>query len=374
MYLYLHVPFCVSHCIYCDFFVVLEKYGGQTAYVEALLREIEVRLPQAMEAGLTGEVETVYIGGGTPSLLPAEAYDRILRGVQTHVPMSPQVEITMEANPEGVVDDPAAYREVGINRISVGVQSFVDAELKKLSRVHSAQSAMACISAFQAAGLTNLSIDLMYGTPAQTDVGWDETLTQAIALDVPHVSMYGLKVEPETPLAKLAGHARYPMPTDEETVNRFFTAVERLEAAGLLAYEFANLARPGFESRHNLNYWANGYYLGLGVSAHGYLPGRRTENPRDLAAYLADPIGHQTTTPVTPEDRLEEALMLGLRRRDGVEIAAIEAEFGISFEARYGPILKKYAPEGWLTLTDGRLRLSRSAIPLSNELLSEFFR
>lgn len=371
MFIYLHVPFCRSKCIYCDFYVTLAKHGGQEAYVDAVCREIEARFAEISPADFPDGIQTLYVGGGTPSLLPVSAYERIFQTLNRFLPFAPDAEITLEANPGSeMIDLPEAYRSLGFNRISVGVQSLDDTELKKLSRIHTALEAQSFIRSLQAAGWDNISLDLMYAIPLQTLESWRETLRQAIELNVQHVSMYGLKVEEETPLDRLVGMGAYPLPDEDANVAMYFEGLRLLEAAGFRRYEFSNLARPGFESRHNLNYWNNGDFLALGVSAHGYWQGRRYENVRDLAQYLENPIagsGHDCTG----QERLENAIIFGLRKAEGIDLAALNAEFGIDFQKRYETILKKYSPD-FLRLSGDRLTLPESAIPLSNAVLAEF--
>ncbi len=376
MYIYLHVPFCQSHCIYCDFFVVLEKYGGQSAYVDAVCQEIRMRMALQKPETLSKGIETLYIGGGTPSLLPADAYTRVFDTLREYTHFQPDAEITIEANP-GATDtamaSPAsAYLDVGFNRISVGVQSFQDAELRKLSRIHSADNAVAFIRNLQKHGWHNISLDLMYSLPLQTMKSWEETLHKAITLNVQHISMYGLKVEEGTPLEKLAKlptRAGYSLPPDDTNVDMYFRGIELLESAGFSRYEFSNLSKPGMESRHNLNYWSNGDYLALGASAHGYVNHERYENVRSLAGYLNNPLAGERQI-CTLQERLENAIIFGLRRIDGIDIQAIEAEFNIDFHKKYARILNKYSD--FLMLENSHLKFPLSAIPVSNGILSEF--
>jgi oxygen-independent coproporphyrinogen-3 oxidase len=378
MYIYLHVPFCLSRCIYCDFYVVLERFGGQDAYVEAVCREIRQRFQGLDLRRWPKGIQTLYIGGGTPSLLPASAYATIFQTLNQYLPLAPDAEMTLEANPGAnrseMADDPAAYRALGFNRISVGVQSFQDAELKKLSRIHSAADAEAFIRLLQATGWENISLDLMYGLPLQTMESWQATLDKTIALNIQHVSMYGLKIEEGTPLETLSslpgGRGGYTVPTDDVNVAMYFEGLHRLESAGFRRYEFSNLARPGFESRHNLNYWNNQEFMAFGVSAHGYWDGIRYESVRDLAAYLENPMAG-TTHPCTEAERLENALIFGLRKAEGVNIADVESDFGISFGQRYGHILEKYRGD-FLEIQGDYLRFLESAIPVSNAILAEF--
>lgn len=380
MFIYLHVPFCVSRCVYCDFYVVLEKYGGKDAYIDALCREIDLRFAGINPAEFPNGIQTLYVGGGTPSLLSSLAYQRIFRQLNRYLPFAPDAEITLEANPGAkyseMADTPEAYLKVGFNRVSVGVQSFNPLELKKLSRLHSAEEAIAFLTHLQKAGFQNISLDLMYGIPLQTTESWQETLRQAIALNVQHVSMYGLKVEENTPLEKLTAlqtsRGSYPLPEEEAIVSMYFDGLETLKKAGFERYEFSNLAKAGKQSRHNLNYWDNGDYLAFGVAAHGYWKNKRYEGLRDISKYLENPLAGEIYD-CPPEDRLENALIFGLRKAEGVDVAALEREFNIDFRKQYAAVLQKFEGE-FLTLIDGKLILKESAIPVSNAILAEFLK
>ncbi|HEY9685707.1 MAG TPA: radical SAM family heme chaperone HemW [Coleofasciculaceae cyanobacterium] len=376
MYLYLHVPFCVSKCIYCDFYVVLSRYGGQDAYVDAVCREIELRFSRIDPNRWPEGIRTLYVGGGTPSLLSASDYRRVFATLNRYLPFAPNAEITLEANPGArkseMADSPEAYLKAGFNRVSVGIQSLNDPELKKLSRIHSAQEAEDFVARLKTAGWGNISVDLMYGIPLQTMESWWETLQKVIALDVQHVSMYGLKVEEQTPLERLVrvAGAAYPLPEEDAHVEMYFEGLKMLAQAGFQRYEFSNLAKPGFASRHNLNYWDNGPFLALGASAHGYWDNRRYENVRDLQQYLLNPLAGESL-PCPPEEQLENAIIFGLRKAEGIDIPALERQYNIDFRSRYAGILAKYMPE-FLILKGEHLMLNEQAIPLSNTILAEF--
>lgn len=380
MFIYLHVPFCVSRCVYCDFYVVLEKYGGKDAYVEAVCREIDLRFADMDVSAFPEGLQTLYVGGGTPSLLSSKAYQRIFRQLNQYLPFAPDAEITLEANPGAkyseMADSPESYLKVGFNRVSVGVQSFNNLELKKLSRLHSAEEAIAFLKHLKQAGFQNISLDLMYGIPLQTPESWRETLRQAMALEIQHVSMYGLKVEENTPLEKLTAlqtsRGSYPLPEEDAIVAMYFDGLELLRSAGFERYEFSNLAQPGKQSRHNLNYWNNGDYLALGVAAHGYWQNKRYEGLRDITQYLENPLmGEVYDCP--PEDRLENALIFGLRKAEGVDVLALEQEFNIDFRKQYAAVLKKFEGE-FLSFSNNRLILHEAAIPVSNAILAEFLK
>lgn len=378
MFIYLHVPFCLSRCVYCDFYVVLDKYGGHEAYVDALCREIDLRFASIRPADYPWGIQTLYVGGGTPSLLNAAAYQRIFNRLNQYLPFAQDAEITLEANPGArrseMADRPQAYLDSGFNRVSVGVQTLNNNELKKLSRLHSAEEAEAFIRCLQQAGWDNISMDLMYGIPLQTEASWQETLRRALALNVQHISMYGLKVEENTPLETLTtlplAKGSYPLPEEEAVVNMYFTGLATLSQAGFHRYEFSNLARPGYESRHNLNYWNNGPYLALGVAAHGYWQGRRYETVADMSRYLKDPLAG-VVSDCPPQEQLENAIIFGLRKTEGIDLSVLEQAFQIDFRRQYASVLAKYLGS-FLELRDNHLRLKEAAIPLSNTILAEF--
>lgn len=379
MYIYIHIPFCQSRCIYCDFYVELDKYGRQEAYVSALEREIRARFEHASEH--LSPVESIYVGGGTPSLLKAKDYQYLFDVIGQYVPFYPDAEITMEANPMAMVDEPESYLEDGyFNRLSIGIQSLDEDELKRLSRKHTARQAMDFVLRMQEAGFNNISIDLMYGIPGQTRKSWLNTLERASVLDIQHVSMYGLKVEENTPLDTLLktprAMGRYELPKEDDAIEMYFKGIETLEVDGFGLYEFSNLAKPGCASRHNLNYWGNGFYWAFGASAHGYVPVPggipiRYENVRNLAQYIENPLNSQTQ-PCPEEEQLENAIIFGLRKADGINIQALEQQFGFNFFSRFGWIFEKYGDQELLICHNGNVRLSRSAIPVSNMILADF--
>lgn len=251
------------------------------------------------------------------------------------------------------------------------MQSFNNTELKKLSRIHDSQAAINCIRALEKAGFKNISLDLMYGIPLQTMESWQETLKRAIDLEPQHISLYGLKVEPNTSLEKLVDQGHYIVADDDLHVEMYEYAIQYLEENGLYQYEFSNFARPGFESRHNLNYWNNKSFWAFGPSAHGYINNYRYENPRDLKQWLDDPLSGSKHH-CTDEERLENAFIFGLRKTMGVDIKALEREFGFNFMDKYGWILTKYADQNIFKFNNNNLSLENKAIKISNEVLAEF--
>jgi oxygen-independent coproporphyrinogen-3 oxidase len=360
----------VSRCIYCDFYLELAKYGGMEAFQQALLREASLRLdPQHPHAQ---PISTLYVGGGTPSLLPASFYAQLLTLIGQRFGWATSPEITLELNPLDVASPPHAYVEAGFNRFSVGVQSTHPTELKRLSRRHTAEQAKALVCALAEAGAASLSVDLMYGIPQQTPESWQASLAEVLCWHVSHVSLYGLKVEEATPLATLAPlGGQYTLPTDDDTVTLYEMAVEACQQSGLDRYEISNFAKAGHASQHNLAMWQNKPYWALGPAAHGYLPPWRYENQPNLAHYLTAPL-LATWQPETQQQRCENALIFGLRTAQGVHLPTLQAEAS----ARWWEALQQALPAmtsgepPLLTLTHDCLTLNPSLLSMSNEVMT----
>lgn len=383
MYLYIHIPFCQSKCIYCDFTVVLNKHapttGGHVAFKQALLSELDERCRQLPECTT---INGVYVGGGTPSLLEAEFYKTLFSRLGKYATIADDAEITLEANPNAVVDLPGRYREAGFNRVSIGVQTLNDIELKTLSRNHSAEEAMACVQAFADGGFTNISLDLMHGFPHQTEQSWQTTLDRALNLSsVKHLSFYGLQVEAATPMARLVHTPAYTMPTEDTCADLLAIADEAIEKAGWERYEISNACQPGFHSRHNANYWqpwneCDGQYLALGPGAHGYIKRDdnfiRYENAKDLTTWQADPVGSAISQLEPAQHRLENAFIFGLRTQWGVPLPILRQQFGqAAVDALVTPAMKQF-PE-YLTVDDQNvLRLSPASWGIGNAILEAF--
>ena len=312
--MYVHIPFCKKRCLYCDFFstTLLER---REAYVAALLKEIQVRRDEAGEP-----IRTIYLGGGTPSTLAANDIRRILEAIGT----DDAQEITMEMNP-GDTDKAylQAIREAGINRLSIGIQSFDDKLLGLIGRRHTAQQAITAVKAAQGAGFDNLSIDLMYALPTQTMTAWLADIDQALTLRVQHISAYGLMYEEGTMLTKQRDNGAFE-PIGEDTENAMYDLLcDRLQQAGFVHYEVSNFALPGFEAKHNSAYWDGTPYVGVGAGAHSYIPPVRSWNVEDLDAYIKGVTGYglQVTggsETLTEQDLYNERIMLGLRTNRGI--------------------------------------------------------
>lgn len=391
--IYVHVPFCLQRCAYCDF----NTYSGLLAlrvdYVEALRRELRARAARYPQIAAT----TFYFGGGTPSLLPLEMVRALIDDARQHLALSRDAEITLEANP-GTVDvaSLAALHEAGVNRLSLGVQSADDEELRLLGRIHTWQEAVNAVTAARQAGFDNLSLDLMYGLPEQTLARWQATLERVLALQPEHLSLYALTLEPETPLARAIEMGEVPSPDTDLAADMYEWASEALCAAGFWQYEISNWARgrhpaaqvwdrpPGgrtegigpWVSRHNLVYWRMQPWLGLGAGAYSWLEGRRWSNILHPVAYIeASQTGQWLPVDaevIPPALERAETLMMGLRLAEGVGEADFRARFGVGLAEVYGATIAGLAETG-LVLWDGNcLRLSPQGRLLGNQVFGAF--
>ena len=365
--LYVHIPFCRSKCVYCDFASYPGRESCVRQYLDALIEEL-----RGWRGALSDhEVRTVFIGGGTPSLLDGASVARLMDGVRGCVRVCEGAEITMEANP-GTLDARrlAAYRGAGINRLSLGAQSMDDGLLRRLGRIHTADEVREAVDMARDAGFRNLGLDLMYGLPGQTQGAWLETLEAAIRLEPEHLSAYSLIVEEGTPLFDRVRRGAVSVPGDDDVIEFQRAALDRLEAAGYHRYEISNVARPGFECRHNIVYWLRGEYLGVGCAAHSLLDGVRFENPRDLDEYLAG-VRRKEQVRLTARDEMEEALMLSTRMVRGMDLAEYRRAFGVDFEQAHEKTLARLAGLGLVKIEDGFLRLTRSGLELQNAVVVE---
>lgn len=350
--IYIHVPFCKQKCIYCDFYSLPRREEDMDAYVSAL------RL-QLAETDFSGyEADTVYFGGGTPSLLGPRRLAALLEAC----PIAPGAEVTLEANPDSASDagDLAALRRAGFNRVSLGMQSADDGELKAIGRVHTMAQVRAAVEAAGRAGFDNLSLDLIYGLPGQDLPRWRENLAAALELNPEHLSCYGLKAEPGTPLYA----RREALPGDEVQADMYLETVGLLEARGFRQYEISNFARPGRESRHNLKYWTLGEYIGFGPGAHSDFRGVRYAWARDLDAFLRGDRLLSETRRMTPRDREAERLMLSLRLARGLDLAEWEGRL-------FPPFLERCEAAGYALREGDRWRLTPRGFLVSNPIIGE---
>jgi oxygen-independent coproporphyrinogen-3 oxidase len=368
--LYIHIPFCRSRCTYCAF----NTYAG----LEALIPAYGEALCAAIRAAPSVPAHTVYFGGGTPSLLPPDTLARILQCLREHFPISPDAEITLEANP-GTVDRTylQAARELGVNRISLGVQSVHPDELRLLGRRHTWEEAVAAVEAAQAAGLETVNLDLIYGLPGQTLPRWQETLEAALSLEPDHLSLYALTLEEGTPLREQVARGELPRPDDDAAAEMYEWAEARLARAGYVHYELSNWARSERHfCRHNLTYWYNEPYLGLGAGAASWWGGRRWTNVRHPEEYIRRRAAGQPVAEEVEEIplRLEmgETMMMGLRLIAGVSDARFRARFGIGLAEVFGAELSRLADQGLLEWNGQRARLTPRGRLLGNWVFREF--
>lgn len=393
--LYLHIPFCRRRCSYCDFNTYTSLGGLQEDYVEALAREIRQVGQLADQAGdPTPAVRTIFFGGGTPSLLTPSQLESILSAARQTFAVAADAEITLEANP-GTVDESylSAVRALGVNRLSYGVQSANADELALLGREHDFAAAVSATAAARAAGFDNLNLDLIYGLPGQSVVDWQRTLAAALPLEVEHISLYCLTIEPGTPMQRWLNTGAINAPDPDTAADQYEIACRELGAAGFGHYEISNWARPGRECRHNVVYWRNEPYLGLGAGAHGSAGGYRYQVARQPRAYIrrmsASPITDdrpQTTDHgfplsaavaafhrVTADEAMSDTAITQLRLLDeGLDLGGFARRFGRTFDEVYGDTVRRLEEWALLRRRDDRLLLTERGRFLSNQVFYRF--
>ena len=366
---YVHLPFCPYICPYCDFAKWPHRRSASDRYLRAL--DAEIAASPAVPAA------TLFFGGGTPNAYGAAELTGLVARLRERFGLGDGSEISVEVNPELVRDgDFAAYRDAGVTRVSIGVQSFVAAEIATLGRKHTSEQVDAVVGQARAAGLGSVSLDLMFAVPGQTRESWRRSLDRAIALGVDHVSTYGLTVEADTPYA--AWQAREPraFADDATEADLYADAIDTLEAAGYEHYEISNFAKPGHRCGHNENYWRNGEYLGLGVGAASYRDGERSVHTRDLEEYVAS-AGSQAPIPSEREHlegvrRAGEAAMLSLRTAQGVVPEAFKERYGLDFLSFYASIVEEFRSAGLLEVDGDRVRLTRWGRFVANDVCAAF--
>ena len=372
--LYVHVPFCIKKCHYCAFVSSNPQKNELAEYPALLMRELQ------LHAFGAGPVDSIYFGGGTPSLLQPVQLARLLEEIAGHAGISPDAEITLEANP-GTVDHTSlkSFRDAGINRISLGIQSFDDRFLECLGRIHSTEQSLQAFRDAREGGFENVSIDLIHSLPGQSLEQWRSDLLHAIKLCPEHISIYGLTVEEGTPFARIYPADSPEIADDDHSADMFELADELLKASGFEHYEIANYARPGYRSHHNSGYWKRDGYLGLGVAAHSFLRegyGVRFSNPDNLDEYRRVVTSGQLARigefRLTQDDAMAEYMFLGLRLAEGVSLRAFEREFGRSVGSVYGSATADLARLGLLIQNEGVLTLTRRGMLLSNQVFISF--
>jgi oxygen-independent coproporphyrinogen-3 oxidase len=370
--LYVHIPFCSAICNYCNFNRGLFDAALKEQYFAALLREIATQ-------GDGSPADTIYFGGGTPSLLEPAEIASIIEACRNSFAVGRDAEITMEANPETVTPERlVGFREAGVNRLSYGVQSFRDDELQRLSRLHSASRAAEAFAMARRVGFDNISLDLMMWLPQQTIAQWLESVDALIALGPEHASLYILELYPNAPLRDTMARSKWSLAPDDDAAEMYLEAMARLDAAGYQQYEISNVARNGRESRHNLKYWTDGEWLGFGCGAHSTRRAVRWKNLSSTTEYIAavasgGQLGVERRE-LHGRDALEEALFTGLRLTRGIDVHAVKIRYNADVWEIYGAELEPFREAG-LLIYDGRLlRLSRAGMLLANEIMSQFLR
>ncbi len=373
--LYLHIPFCARRCRFCAFFTRDYREDRVETFVGDLLKEIALAGAAGFARGR--RIETVYFGGGTPTTLSSEQLLRILDACRVRFAVHSEAEISIEASPAGVTEDALlTLRKGGVRRVSFGAQSFDDAELDAAGTPHKADDIAKAVRSARAAGLTTVNLDLMYGFPGQTAARWLANLESAVALEPDHLSFYGLTIEEGTPLQRDLERGRLTVPDEDAMAGLYEMGRERLQAAGYLQYEVSNFARPGHECRHNLGYWSDREWLGLGPGAHSYLDGDRFSNVDSLGAYHrlveegAAPIAERERG--TPDLRVREAMVFGLRTVAGVRLDALRRRYRLDPVARFRGPIERLTREGWLVLEGDVLRSGSSGLALADELAVAF--
>lgn len=383
--IYIHIPFCRSRCSYCDFATDIYRDAAWVErYVRALVREIDMfhYVPPCSTNGGTEYgtaarpevVDTIYLGGGTPSLLSAKQVGRIIDAINRKFDISDLKEVTMEMNPATVTAETLRdYRALGVNRASFGVQTFDDRALKVLARGHDANDARQTFRMLRDAGFENISFDLIAGLPHQTLDDWEMNLDEAISLSPEHLSLYLLEIHQGTPLAEQVRSGRQPQPDDEVAAKMYEMMLDKLAASGYEQYEISNFARRGFESRHNTKYWMLDAVFGFGVSAHSFDGVQRYANERDTKKYV-EMVETTGSAEVMREavDSASEFVFLGLRMEAGVDLRAYHERFGFDLASRFNGQLTDLAETGLIQMTDDRLSLTRKGKLFSNEVFSVF--
>src|SRR5262249_33280544 len=382
------VPFCRSKCTYCNFASGVFSMAHMGKYVDRLIADVGAARAVAAEHGaeVPELADSVYLGGGTPSLLPTEELKKLFAALRREFQIAPEAEITVECAPGTLTDAIlAALVECRVNRVSLGVQSFVDQESASVARLHAREKTLGDIARLRAAGISNINVDLIAGLPHQTSASWNESLDHAIASGVPHVSVYMLEIDEDSRLGRelIAGGTKYHahfVPDDDLTAELYETACERLNTADVRQYEISNFARAGCESLHNLKYWTRQPYLGFGVDAHSMLPvssrlrNQGAESLRFATTDSFESFFHSSglqVSRVSEAHALEESFFLGLRLNRGLDLEALRRQFGAEVE-KFSSVAEELIDDGLLDCSEGRLRLTPRGRLLSNEVFEKF--
>ncbi|EUJ51596.1 radical SAM family heme chaperone HemW [Paenilisteria rocourtiae] len=371
--IYIHIPFCEHICYYCDFNKVFLEGQPVDKYVDLLIKEMEM----VTEKQVMKPVETIFVGGGTPTTLTEAQLTRLCSAVQRLFPIAKEAEFSFEANPGDLsVSKLQVMKDHGVNRLSMGVQSFNNELLKKIGRIHTVDDVYQSVNNAKQVGFENVSIDLIFSLPGQTEADFEDTLTKALNLDLPHYSAYSLIIEPKTIFYNLMQKGKLLLPGEDAEANMYEMLMSTMEKHGRRQYEISNFAKPGFESRHNIVYWSNEHYFGFGAGAHGYVGETRYANYGPLKKYMQPleknelPIFQQKE--LTLKEKMEEEMFLGLRKVVGVDKAQFQAKFGQPLDTTFARAIEKTTEKGWLESTQGSIRLTRRGRFLGNNVFQEF--
>ncbi|EPR91930.1 coproporphyrinogen III oxidase [Streptococcus mitis 17/34] len=365
---YVHIPFCTQICYYCDFSKVFIKNQPVDSYLEHLLEEFRSYDIQ--------KLRTLYIGGGTPTALSAPQLEVLLDGLTKNLDLSVLEELTIEANPGDLdADKIAVLKSSAVNRVSLGVQTFDDKMLKKIGRSHLEKDIYENIDRLKLAGFDNISIDLIYALPGQTMEQVKDNVAKAIGLEIPHMSLYSLILENHTVFMNRMRRGKLPLPKEELEAEMFEYIIAELEGAGFEHYEISNFSKPGFESRHNLMYWDNAEYYGIGAGASGYVNGIRYKNHGPIRHYLSaveEGNSRIIEEHLSQKEQMEEEMFLGLRKKSGVSMSRFEEKFGRSFEGLYGEIVRDLVQQGLMQIEGDRVRMTKRGLFLGDTVAERF--
>ena len=376
--IYIHIPFCMKKCAYCDFLSFPAEFTERLTYVKRLIEEIRYYAPEFRDY----RVSSVFLGGGTPSILEGYHISAVMRELSEQFQIEKDAEISVECNPGTLTAAKAeAFVEAGINRVSLGLQSADDGELRLLGRIHNFEQFLESFDDARKAGCHNINVDLMSALPAQTPESWERTLKKVAALHPEHISAYSLILEEGTPfferyredeLLRQKGGTPSALPTEEEERRMYDLTGRFLARKGYARYEISNYARPGRECRHNIGYWTRKNYLGLGLGASSLIENIRFQNTSDLNVYMNRPFSHLEEQKLSRKEQMEEFMFLGLRLTEGISRAQFQKNFGTPIESIYGDVVYDLKQEGFMQEREGRLFLTGRGIDVSNQILAEF--
>lgn len=366
-FLYIHIPYCIRKCLYCDFLSLPFDEQMVRIYVASLCRELELK------SSIAGKLKTIFIGGGTPTLLPEDCFKQLFNCLRENFRLSPEIEISVEANPGTVnASKIEGLLSLGVNRMSLGIQSFNDSELKTLGRVHTAAEALEVSGLVKSSGVKNFSVDLMYGIPGQTMKTWEETLSKTVELSPSHISSYELTPEERTPLWQLIRDNALRMPEEGPALDMYNYAIDFLQGRGYEHYEISNYALPGYRCFHNLNYWDRGEYIGAGAGAHSFIHGVRSQNTGDIKTYIDslsnDIVPETETVKISAEEALKEFIFLGLRKTEGLSLTQ-----ATKMRPDFLKACAELIDSSYLAMSDNYLRPTRKGLPVTNMVIVRLF-